>query len=165
MDPAPLQVKPISITVFCWIAISATADVADNTFRAAADMIVIAFFFLLRPGVYPGNNKDPFWLEDTQLFIGNRRLPLLSAPKTELRLAQFASLTFTTQKMVSAAKLLGLPVPATPSYVLYRPLSAECYRLVCTRHHLPPPWRVCSTPLTKSLQLSSQHASVRLSRH
>jgi hypothetical protein len=32
-------------------------------------MIIIAFFFLLPPGEYTDNNRDPFHLTDTQLFI------------------------------------------------------------------------------------------------
>ncbi len=74
------------------------SDVLDLAFHAASDMIINAFFFLLRPGEYTDNDGDPFRLEDVQLFIGNTRLPLMTAPESELRLARFASLTFTTQK-------------------------------------------------------------------
>jgi hypothetical protein len=72
--------------------------VVDNTFQSAADMIIIAFFFLFRPGEYMDNNKDPFRLTDMQLFIGDTRLPLLTTPASEHCLARFASLTFTSQK-------------------------------------------------------------------
>ena len=45
-------------------------------------MIILAFFFLLRPGEYTDNNGDtnkhPFLLEDIQLFIGDTRLNLLT---------------------------------------------------------------------------------------
>jgi hypothetical protein len=98
-NPAPMRVKPIPITVIRRIAVSAsTADVVDDTFRAAADMIVITFFFLLHPGEYTNNKKDPFRLANTQLFISKRRLPILTAPAAELCQARFASLTFTSQK-------------------------------------------------------------------
>jgi hypothetical protein len=95
-NPAPMRVKPIPITVICRIAVSATADIVDDTFRAAADMIIIAFFFLLHPEEYTDNKKDPFRLADTQLFIGKRRLPILTAPAAELCQARFALLTFTS---------------------------------------------------------------------
>ena len=58
---------------------------------ASADMIIIAFFFLLRPGKYTDNDKTPFRLEDTHLFIGDTCLSLTSAPIEQLRQARFAS--------------------------------------------------------------------------
>ncbi|KAL3822916.1 hypothetical protein ACHAXA_010699 [Cyclostephanos tholiformis] len=97
-DPAPLRVKPIPITVIRHIAASATSALATSTLQAASDMIILAFFFLLRPGEYTDNAGDPFRLTDVQLFIGDTRLPLLTAPASELCLARFALLTFTTQK-------------------------------------------------------------------
>ena len=63
-------------------------------------MIIIAFFFLLRPGEYTDNNSNstPFHLEDVQLFIGSRSLDLLTASDAELHQARFSALTFTDQK-------------------------------------------------------------------
>mmetsp|Transcript_19169 Transcript_19169/g.25175 ORF Transcript_19169/g.25175 Transcript_19169/m.25175 type:complete len:207 (+) Transcript_19169:277-897(+) len=63
-------------------------------------MITLAFFFLLRPGEYTGTHNDdtPFRLADVQLFIGPRRLDLLTASDADLEAAQGVSLTFTTQK-------------------------------------------------------------------
>jgi hypothetical protein len=113
-NPAPMQVKPIPITVIRWIAVLATANVVDDTFRAAADMIVIAFFFLLRPGEYTDNKKDPFQLADTQLFIGKRRLPILTALAAELCQARFALLTFTSQKNGVPGKVIGLTCSGDP---------------------------------------------------
>ena len=51
------------------IAQHATSEI----FKAVADMIIIAFFFLLRPGDYTDNDDNPFRLEDVQLFIGPQR--------------------------------------------------------------------------------------------
>jgi hypothetical protein len=113
-DPTPLRVKPIPITVICRIAVLATSDVVDDTFQAAADMIIIAFFFLLHPGEYMDNNKDPFRLTDTQLFIGDTRLQLLTAPASELCLAWFASLTFTSQKNGVRGEVIGLTCSGDP---------------------------------------------------
>ena len=60
-DPAPDRVKPIPITVIRRIAtLAQTTMAADTTFCSIADMIVIAFFFLLRPGKYTDNNNNPF---------------------------------------------------------------------------------------------------------
>jgi hypothetical protein len=113
-DPAPLRVKPIPITVIHRIVVLAMSDVVDDTFQAAADMIIIAFFFLLRPGEYTDNNEDPFHLNDTRLFIGDTRLPLLTAPASELSLARFASLTFTSQKNGVRVEVTGLACSGNP---------------------------------------------------
>lgn len=79
----------------------ATATATTNPFLiAVANMIAIAFFFLLRPSKYTGNKSKstPFTLADIQLFQGPVRLDLFSASNTALLAATFASLTFTTQK-------------------------------------------------------------------
>ena len=67
---------------------------------ALADMICAAFFFLLRPGEYTGTTNDDaaFQLENVSLFLGSRKLCLLTAPTRELEAATSVSLYFTTQK-------------------------------------------------------------------
>lgn len=101
-DPPPKRVKPIPITVIkrlCEVAEQLPPD--SHHLRAIADMIIIAFFYLLRPGEYtdsPSSDTTPFTLGDVQLFQGQRRLDLQSATDEELLRASAASLTFTTQK-------------------------------------------------------------------
>ncbi len=141
-DLAPLRVKPIPITVIRSIAVSATSDVVDAAFHAASDMIIIGFFFLLRPGEYTNNNGDPFRLEDAQLFIGDTRLPLMIAPKSELRLARFALLTFTTQKNGVRGEVIGLACSGDP-YLC--PVQAIIRRVLYLRVHSAPP----TTPLAR----------------
>jgi hypothetical protein len=138
----PLRVKPIPITVIHWIVVLATSDVVDDTFRAAADMIIIAFFFLLHPGEYTDNNKDPFHLNDTQPFIGDTRLPLLTAPALELCLARFASLTFTSQKNGVRGKVIGLACSGDP-YLC--PVQAIICCVLYLHLHMAPP----TTPLVQ----------------
>jgi hypothetical protein len=113
-DPAPLRVKPIPISVIRRIAVMATSDTGDDTYHAAADMVIIAFFFLLRLGEYTDNDKNPFRLTDTQLFIGDTRLQLLTAPTEELCRARFASLTFTSQKNGVRGEVIGLACSGDP---------------------------------------------------
>ena len=101
VDPPPNRVKPIPITVIrrlCEIAQALPSD--SHHLRAIADMIIIAFFFLLRPGEYTDSNSDttPFTFGDVQLFLGPRRLDLLQSTEEELLRATAASLTFTLQK-------------------------------------------------------------------
>ena len=100
-DPPANRVKPLPISVIRRVAHIAKHLPPDSErLRATADMIIIAFFFLLRPGEYTDANSDttPFTLGDVQLSIGDRRLPLATATDAILNQARTASLTFTTQK-------------------------------------------------------------------
>jgi hypothetical protein len=156
-DPEPLCVKPIPIPVIRRIAVSATLDLADNTFRAAVDMIIIAFFFLLCPGEYTDINNDPFHLADMQLFIGDTRLQLLTALASELCLARFASLMFTSQKNGVHGKMIGLTCSGDPSLC---PVQAIIQCVLYLHLHMAPPqhpWHMCSTPPTRSPHPSSPH--------
>ncbi|KAL3808781.1 hypothetical protein ACHAXA_011404 [Cyclostephanos tholiformis] len=141
-DPAPLRVKPVPVTVIRHIAASATSALASPTYQAASDMIILAFFFLLRPGEYTDNDGDPFRLENVQLFIGDTRLPILAAPECELRLARFASLTFTTQKNGVRGEVIGLACSGDP-YLC--PVQAIIRRVLYLREHTAPP----TTPLAR----------------
>ena len=81
-DPPANRVKPIPISVIRRIAfIAQHLPPNAELLRATADMIIIAFFFLLRPGEYTDAPSDtsPFTLGDVQLAIGDRRLPLDTA--------------------------------------------------------------------------------------
>jgi hypothetical protein len=99
-DPPPNRVKPIPVPILMHILVTALA--AGTTFMiAVADMIAVAFFFLLRPGEYTGTQSldaVPFRLCDTQLFHGPVRLDQNHASDAVLLGATSVSLTFTTQK-------------------------------------------------------------------
>jgi len=110
-DPPPNRVKPIPLSiVMCCLALADAASTISNC--AVADMICLAFFFLLRPGEYTvggrNNESSPFKLEDVQLFIGNQRLAVLSCSDLDLDTATFVSLTFTDQKNAVRGEVIGL---------------------------------------------------------
>ena len=51
----------------------------NNTIlQYTTDMIVLAFFFLLRPGEYTdlASDNTPFTINDAQLFIGSKRIEI-----------------------------------------------------------------------------------------
>ena len=56
-DPPPSQVNPIPVQVLRRLAYVAAAS-RDPELQAVADMIIIAFFFLLRPGEYTDIKSD-----------------------------------------------------------------------------------------------------------
>jgi hypothetical protein len=64
-----------------------------------ADMITIAFLFLLQPGEYTGTVSDDvaFKMQDVGLYIQGCKLDLFTAVAAEVKSATSASYTFTTQ--------------------------------------------------------------------
>ena len=64
-DPPPSRVKPIPVQVLRRFACIAAASKYPEL-QAISDMIIIAFFFLLRLGEYTGTKSDssPFRLSD-----------------------------------------------------------------------------------------------------
>jgi hypothetical protein len=110
-------------------------------------------------------NKDSFRLTDMQLFIGDTRLPLLTVPASELCLAWFASLMFTSQKNGVRGKVIGLACSGNP-YLC--PVQAIIRRVLYLCLHMAPPTtplaRVFHTP-TRSPHPTSPHVFVSQSRH
>ena len=146
-DPAPLRVKPIPIQVIRRIArLSHASDrgptSSTSLYQATTDMIIIAFFFLLRPGEYTDNPNNPFRLADVQLFIGHTRLHLANAPTSQLQQARFASLTFTNQKNGVRGEVIGLACSGDPFLC---PVKAIVRRVIYLRSHNATP----DTPLSR----------------
>ena len=63
-------------------------------------MIIITFFFLLRPGEYTGMKSDssPFCLSDVTFSVERTVFDTSPATDNELAAATFVILTFSTQK-------------------------------------------------------------------
>ena len=108
-----------------------------------ADMICIAFFFLLRPGEYAISTSEstPFEFKDVQLFQGHLRLPLDTATQAQIMSCTFASLTFDKQKNAVRGEVVG----HAPSGALdLCPARAISRRILHLREHNAPP----NTPLS-----------------
>jgi hypothetical protein len=92
--------KPIPIVIIIYILAQAYSITRHEDTQAIADMITIAFFFLLRPGEYTGTTSDntQFPLQDVHLYIGPRRLDTIMCSDAEINGATSVSYTFTTQK-------------------------------------------------------------------
>jgi hypothetical protein len=107
-DPPPNRVNPVPIQVLRHIAMRATTW-NDPVQLATADMIILAFFFLFRPGEYTTNKSDTqlFRFCDVQLFIGPTRLDLQQATNQQIKQATFATLTSTTQKNRVCNEVIG----------------------------------------------------------
>jgi hypothetical protein len=101
-DDPPTRVKPIPIQLILTILSIAyqTTTTSIDASKAIADMTVVAFYYLLRPGEYTGTATDDadFRLQDLQLFIGDRFVDPSVTPLSDLEAATSASLVFTNQK-------------------------------------------------------------------
>ena len=108
-DPPPHRVKPIPISVIRHVLGVDMAIDKPNT-NAIARMIVLAFFFLLRPGEYTAgpSTTSSFTLADVQLFIGDIRLDIKTASVATLLRAAFCILEFTNKKNGVRWKVIGL---------------------------------------------------------
>ena len=142
-DPPPKRVKPIPLAVLRHIISIAEASRSPPVI-ASAHMIVLAFFFLLRPREYvsTASNSTPFTLADVQLFMGNIRLNLSTASDQTLLRATFCTLEFTTQKNGVCGEVIGL---GRSGSLLLCPVCALAHRVIHLRRHNAPP----GTPLGK----------------
>jgi hypothetical protein len=124
--------------------------------QCIADMICLAFFFLLRPGEYTGTTGDncPFLLRDVQLFIGQRRLSLVTASLADLGAATRASLTFTDQKNGVRGEVISHSRSGSP---LTCPVLAIIQRVthLLREHHAP-----LDTPLASYYNNNGRRSTV-----
>ena len=90
----------------------------DVALLACADMICLAFFFLLRPGEYTGTitASQPFQLRDVRFFLGNLALSNTTATDAQLLSASFVTLEFTTQKNGVRGEVIGLGRSGDPHF-------------------------------------------------
>ena len=75
------------------------------------DCLLLAYFFLLRPGEYSGKPltavDDLFRIQDVGVWLGHRRLDPLHCLSADLLAASFVTLTFTTQKNGVRGETIG----------------------------------------------------------
>lgn len=138
-DPAPSRVKPIPISILHHVLAAAFGPLGTPTLQAQADMCVIAWFYLCRPGEYTGTSigdSAPFRLQDVQLFCGTSRLDILSAPDNLLHSSTGSTLTFDNQKNGVRGECIAHGCSGSS---LCCPVRALTRRVLYLRaHHAPP---------------------------
>jgi hypothetical protein len=117
-DPPPHRVKPIP---FALLAHAAEMCGRANTpyANAVADMLLLGFFFLLRPGEYAwtdNDNASPFRLQDVHLLIRDRRIHHSQATEQDYQRINFVALEFTNQKNGVRGELIGLGQSGHPTW-------------------------------------------------
>ena len=121
-EPPPSRVKPIPVQVLLQLAYVAAAS-NDQELQAVADMIIIEFFFLLRPGDYTGTKSDsaPFSLSNVTFIVGRTVFDTATATNNKLAAATFVILIFTTHKNGVRGEQIGHGAIGDP---LIRPKEA-----------------------------------------
>jgi hypothetical protein len=100
-DSPPSWVKPLPVQVVRHVLSLAHSTNATAAPRATciADMADLAFFFLLRPGVYTvATDTTPFRFEDCKLLLGQQVLNTHTSPAADILATTSVQLVFTTQK-------------------------------------------------------------------
>lgn len=98
-DPPSSRRQPIPVELLHLVTRRLRATNSPKSL-ALANLVWIAFFFLMRPGEFcmSGDEPHPFRFCDVTLKAGNTTLDLRRATDAQLRTATFVILTFTTQK-------------------------------------------------------------------
>ena len=132
LDTPPHRVKPVPVRVLQWI-MQQTHTSPHPRGPAIADMIALAFFFLLRPGEYTATPSEttPFRLADVRLSAGPSYFDLTTATDAMLDSATFVSLTFTTQKSGVRGEVVGMGRSGCPRLC---PVLATIRRVKHLRH-------------------------------
>ena len=133
-DPPPLRVKPLPLLVLRHAHRLAASTPSTSPTHVAGDCLLLAFYFLLRPGEYSGTPQtdadDLFCVQDTGVWIGHRRLDPLLCPPDDLLAATFVTITFTTQKNGVRGETLG---HGRSSHLTLCPVAALTRRLLSLR--------------------------------
>jgi hypothetical protein len=139
-DGPPVHVKPVPIQVIQHtLALATTSPSADNL--AMANMILIAFFFLMQPGEQTvTKDNTPFKLHNIQLHVGAHRYNATTIPLHLLPSASFVTYTYDTQKNQLHNKATGLGHSSIGGCC---PLAATAQQVQYLREHNAPP----DTPL------------------
>ena len=139
-DPSVTRVQPLPFAVVN----HAVTFAITPTDIAAADLAVVGFFFLLRPGEHtssaPTADSHPFRLCDVIFRVGASSIPAATGDPALIQLATFVALTFTKQKNGTENEVVG---HARSGHANTCPVLALIRRCLHLRSHLAVP----TTPL------------------
>jgi hypothetical protein len=162
--------QPISLDVLKHAMASVFQDPhAPWSLQAAADLISIGFFFLMRPGEYCNSpNAHPFRFCDVSFAMGNRLLNSRTCPEAALLDATSVLITYTTQKNANRGEKVGQGRSGDPFLC---PVRSTARRIIHLRRNQAPddapiflyypqfranPQRVASSTITELLRRSAR---------
>jgi integrase len=140
-DPPPKRIQPIPIEVLRHLVRLVRSDpLATESRKAIMDLIIIAYYFLMRPGEYCNSTGEesshPFHTDEIELWLGQRKLDLASATEHELLTATFCMLEFSDQKNANRGEKVG---HATSGDFIFCPVRAIARRVIHLRRNGAPP--------------------------
>jgi hypothetical protein len=164
-DPVASRVKPVPFSIIEHLQQQAATPKA----MAIADMAILGFFFLLRPGEHtlsnPTSDSQPFTLQDVTFRAGGTLLHAPTGDIPTISTASFVTLRFTRQKNGTENEIIGharsghstvCPVKALIRRVLYlRKHQALPATPLCTVYSTLTPSTVSSQQLTAALRQSA----------
>jgi len=151
-DPPPTRVKPIPINILQQAATVARLSTHPLQ-QAIADMLILGFYFLLRPGEYAATSNPeaaPFRLKSIKLYQHNRLLHPTTCALWELEGVTFVGLEFDTQKNGVRGEIIGL---GRSGHHFFCPVLALIRRVAHLRLHRAP----LATPLYVCYHNNTQH--------
>ena len=148
VDPSPSRVKPIPFQMVDHA--NRVANLSNDPLSlATADLTTLGFFFLLRPGEHThppaSSGSQPFRLMDVTFSLGDQAYPAATSDLNTIRLATFATLTFTVQKNGVRGEKVG---HARSGHAGTCPVAALIRRVLHLRaHDAPPTTTLCTVYL------------------
>lgn len=133
-DPPPSRVKPIPINLLQQAATVARLS-AHPLQQAIADMLILSFYFLLRPGEYAeltNPEASPFRLNSVLLYLHNRLIHPIHSPLWEVEAVTFVGLEFDTKKNGVWGEVIGL---GRTGHGFFCPVLALLRRVLHLRTH------------------------------
>ena len=136
-DPAPTRVRPIPTLALQEAQRIASSPSGTSREHALADLMWLAYFFLLRPGEYLHTSSEhAFRLEDIVFRSQGHDYPATTVPLEILKDVTFAGLTFNEQKNGVKGEIIGLTLSGDPDACAVRSLNRRVRHL--RQHHAHP---------------------------
>ena len=132
-DPPPARAPPLSLSVLHYIVHNCyrSRRVVPHATQACTDLIIIAYFFLMRPGEFCETaTAHPFRFCDVALYNQGTRIDTATAREPALYAATHILLTFTTQKNGVRGERIGQGCSGDPFLC---PVKAVVRRLIHLR--------------------------------
>lgn len=158
-DGPPRRVRPVTVAIIRQVLEMAQEGTATERQLAIANLIVIAFFFLCRPGEYVPLQEEtrstPFRMCDTTFYAGAQCLTH-AAPLNDLNSADYVTLTFNDQKNATKGEMIGHGASGDPRLC---PIAATRHRCASLRAHNAPG----TTPLYTVFEPSGTSSNITTS--
>lgn len=111
-DPPPERVKPVPLQLLRFVVDSLQST---ELCKAVADLLIIGYFFLLRPGEYcfQKDDNNPFRLQDVSFDVASTTLNATTIPLDDLPRTLLVHLRLLLRRTASATRTSPMAPPMT----------------------------------------------------